>query len=140
MQTKDLTSSIKKTFNLSESRIQTNRATAARLNVIPRGKIISRLDDVLLLTFGILTAPNNMRYQVKYYKGLIENRENLLQGLHKLINVKNEIKHVTVGQFYILVSAGPESFSVGKIQDIYLDRSITIPGNNLRDFVKNLLY
>ena len=93
------------------------------------------------MVYAFILGPGNFRDAKVFYKNMLENEKFILEAFNKMQIVGFEnIKNVTFGHWYIIVNCKDSfrNFTVGKIDNIYTDRSKTVTGEKLSYFFNKL--
>lgn len=141
METNLIIDEIKQTFNISRSRSIITRSNLSKNNFISRKKNTFHIDDVFYMVYAFILGPGNFRDAKVFYKNMLENERFILEAFNKMQIVGFEnIKNVTFGHWYIIVNCKDSfrNFTVGKIDNIYTDRSKTVTGEKLAYFFNKL--
>lgn len=141
METTTIIGELQETFNISRSRSIIARSNLSKHNFISRKKHTFHINDVFYMVYGFILGPGNFRDAKSFYSQMLENEAFIIEAFNKMQIVGFEnIKNVTFGHWYIIVNCKDSfrNFTVGKIDNLYTDRSKTVTGEKLAYFFNKL--
>lgn len=141
METSTIIDNLKETFNITRSRSIIARSNLSQKNFISRNKYTFHIYDVFYMVYGFILSPGNYKDAKVFFNEMLENEKFIVEAFDKMQIVGFEnIENVTFGYWYIIVNCKDSfrNFTVGKINDVYTDRSKTVTGKKLAYFFSKL--